>query len=131
MRLIEIEIIAAVLIVFFGWGCGSFLTPEFVEAMARDQASFCALADTRGGAGGIVGGMTGGYGQSSLYFCRSNQPNARIEMKPDGAISIEHGGGGVTVPTDPLYVEPRAPGYSNIIPQKSTVPATPILLLVR
>ena len=71
-------------------GCVT-LDAKLVEALAKDKASFCASVDTRGGAGGIVGGATGGYGQSTLSFCRSGMREAKVTLSPDGAISIEHG----------------------------------------
>lgn len=78
--------------------CSSVLTPEVIRELAQDQASFCAVGDIRGGAGGgaiAAPGvpMTGAYGQSTVMFCRSNQPNARISAKPDGSIEIQHGSG--------------------------------------
>lgn len=71
-------------------GCSS-LTPELIEALAKDNASFCARADTRGGVGSIVA-PSGGYGQATLEFCRSNRPNTKVTLSSDGSISIEHGG---------------------------------------
>ena len=71
-------------------GC-STIDPAVIEALAQDQASICALGDIRGGAGSLLGGAGGGYGQSTLSFCRSNQPNATITLTPDGSISIQHG----------------------------------------
>jgi hypothetical protein len=74
-------------------GC-TFLTPELIHALASDSASFCALSDVRGGAGALVmPAPSGGYGQGTLVFCRSNRANARLTVLPDGAISIEHGAG--------------------------------------
>jgi len=67
------------------------LSPELVSALSKDDASFCVAADVRGGAGGIIGGATGGYGQSTLILCRSQMPDAKISISPDGSISIEHG----------------------------------------
>ncbi len=71
-------------------GCSSTFTPEMIEALAKDSASFCAQSDIRGGAGTIMA-PSGGYGQSTLSFCRSNQKEAKVSIAPDGAISIEHG----------------------------------------
>ena len=72
-------------------GCGS-LTPELIKALAEDKASFCASHDVRGGAGALLA-PTAGYGQATLSFCRSNQPNAKVSLSSDGTISIEHGAG--------------------------------------
>ena len=70
-------------------GCSS-LTAEMIAALSKDNASFCALNDIRGGAGAIIG-AAGGYGQGTFNFCRSNHANAKITLSPDGSISIEHG----------------------------------------
>ena len=70
-------------------GC-STLTPELINALSNDPASFCALMDTRGGVGSIVA-PAGRYGQATLTFCRSAMPNAKITLHTDGSISIEHG----------------------------------------
>lgn len=72
-------------------GCSTALTPELVDALAKDSASMCIAGDIRGGAGGIIGGMTGGYGQSTLHMCRSNRDNVKITLGVDGSMSIEHG----------------------------------------
>ena len=70
--------------------CVSF-TPEMIEALAKDKASFCAKLDASGGAGAVAAfAPSGGYGSSSLAFCRSNQPNAKVTMNKEG-ISIQHG----------------------------------------
>lgn len=71
-------------------GCGT-LSPELVDALAKDNASMCLAADLRGGAGGIIGGATAGYGQSTFHLCRSNRDNVKITMGVDGSVSIEHG----------------------------------------
>lgn len=69
----------------------SSLTPEMIEALAKDDASVCISTDVRGGAGAVAGVPTGGYGQATGNLCRSKMPNAKIELKPDGSISIQHG----------------------------------------
>ena len=66
------------------------LDDKLVNALAKDDASFCASTDIRGGVGSVVGGAGGGYGQSTLSFCRSNHANATVTLKPDGEISITH-----------------------------------------
>ena len=66
------------------------ITPELIEALAKDKASFCLNNDIRGGVGTLLT-PGGGYGQSTLSFCRSNQPNAIVTLQADGSISIEHG----------------------------------------
>lgn len=71
-------------------GC-STLSPELVDALAKDTASMCVAGDIRGGAGGIIGGATGGYGQSTFHMCRSNRDNVKITLGVDGSMSIEHG----------------------------------------
>ncbi len=71
-------------------GCSSTFTPEMVEALSKDSASFCFTSDVRGGAGTIMA-PSGGYGQSTMSFCRSNQTEAVISISSDGTISIEHG----------------------------------------
>jgi hypothetical protein len=70
-------------------GC-SFLTPELVAALSKDNASFCASSDVRGGVGSVLA-PAGGYGQGTFAFCRSNFPNASVSLKPDGSIAIQHG----------------------------------------
>jgi L-aminopeptidase/D-esterase-like protein len=75
---------------FVAGGC-SPISPELVQALAKDNASFCAMGDIRGGAGAISMPAPGGYGQGTLAFCRSNRANARLTVLPDGSISIEHG----------------------------------------
>ena len=70
-------------------GCSSFLTPELIKELAKDNASFCAQSDIRGGVGTIVA-PAGGYGQGTLSFCRSNHEKAKVTLTPDGSISIEH-----------------------------------------
>jgi hypothetical protein len=70
-------------------GCFGF-SKEMLEALAHDTASFCGKVSASGGAGGMAGMLpSGGYGTSTLEFCRSNQPNARVTMDDKG-ISIEH-----------------------------------------
>lgn len=75
-------------------GCSLPLTPELVEALSHDTASFCAKAGVRGGAGAAtlapVPVPAGGYGSADLEFCRSNFPGAKVTLAPDGSISIEH-----------------------------------------
>ena len=77
---------------FLAVGCSPTLTPELINSLALDTASFCAQGDIRGGVGTLMS-PSGGYGQSTMAFCRSNQPNAKITLKPDGEISIQHGEG--------------------------------------
>lgn len=77
---------------FLAVGCTSSLTPELIRELAIDKASFCARGDIRGGVGTLMS-PSGGYGQSTLSFCRSNQANAKITLKPDGEITIQHGDG--------------------------------------
>ena len=79
-----------VLLACYQFGGCTTIDPAIIEALAKDPASVCITGDVRGGAGGIIGGATGGYGQSSLAFCRSQMPNAKIQLLPDGTISIEH-----------------------------------------
>jgi hypothetical protein len=78
--------------VVLGLGTGgcSLLTPELIAALSKDTASFCAQSDIRGGVGTILT-PAGGYGQSTLAFCRSNYPDSLVTLKPDGSISIQHG----------------------------------------
>jgi len=70
-------------------GCFS-LTPEMIAALAKDNASFCAKLEASGGAGALSMVPTGGYGASSLMFCRSMQANARVSITKD-SIVIQHG----------------------------------------
>lgn len=70
-------------------GCVS-LTPQMVRELAKDDASVCISTDVRGGAGAVAGMPTGGYGQATGNLCRSKMPNAKIELRPDGSISITH-----------------------------------------
>ena len=66
------------------------ITPELITALSNDSASFCMNTDIRGGVGTLLT-PGGGYGQSTLSFCRSNQPKATVTLQADGTISIEHG----------------------------------------
>lgn len=80
-----------VLVVYFGLsvsGC-STLSPELIEALAKDDASFCATADVRGGVGSVVA-PSGGYGQSTTSFCRARKDAATVTLGADGSISIKH-----------------------------------------
>ena len=69
-------------------GCNA-LTPALVKALAEDDASFCATADVRGGVGSVVA-PSGGYGQSTVSFCRARKDGATITLQADGSISIHH-----------------------------------------
>ena len=69
-------------------------TPNYaklVKALASDPASFCLSTDTRGGIGGVAAGASAGYGQTSLLLCRSQIPDAKMAILPDGTIVISHG----------------------------------------
>lgn len=68
------------------------LTPELVAALGKDDASICMSTDIRGGVGAVPS-LAGGYGQATNYICRSKMPDAQIELKADGSISIKHGAG--------------------------------------
>ena len=76
-------------------GCQLPLTPEVIEALAKDGASVCGRAGIRGGAGAMplasAAVPVGGYGSAELEFCRSNYPNASVSMTPGGALTITHG----------------------------------------
>ena len=72
-------------------GCSS-LDPKLIDALAKDDASICISTDIRGGVGAVPS-MAGGYGQATTNICRSKMPNAKVEIKPDGSISIQHGSG--------------------------------------
>lgn len=67
----------------------SSIDSALIAELAKDQASFCARADTRGGLGSLIA-PAGGYGQGTLEFCRSNHPGAKVILGPDGSITIEH-----------------------------------------
>jgi hypothetical protein len=85
--------LATLALAFMLSGCSATLTPELIAALAKDDASFCGASDIRGGAGGgglLAGAMTGGWGQSTFTFCRSNHAGAKVTVSPDGSISIEH-----------------------------------------
>lgn len=82
------KIIAVMLLGLSLSGC-SVLTPELIQALSNDTASFCFTSDIRGGVGTLLT-PGGGYGQGTTSFCRSNQPNATVTLSPDGSISIEH-----------------------------------------
>jgi len=66
------------------------LSPELIHELANDDASICITTDLRGGTGGLAAGI-GGYGQGTTTLCRSKFPNAKLVVKPDGSMSIEHG----------------------------------------
>ena len=90
MRNVLAYISALCLVVGLG-GCSS-LSPELVQALANDDASICISSDVRGGVGAVPS-MAGGYGQATTGLCRSKMPDAQIELKADGSISIKHGAG--------------------------------------
>ncbi len=75
-------------------GCSVPLTPELIKELAKDNASFCARAGVRGGAGAVAivpaPVPSGGYGSAEVEFCRSNHDGATVKLSPDGSISIEH-----------------------------------------
>mgnify|MGYP001565595388 FL=1 len=72
-------------------GCAPPLTADLIKALSNDTASFCARSGIRGGVGALVGGVSGGYGSAEFEFCRSNYPNSKVTLSPDGSISITHG----------------------------------------
>lgn len=74
---------------------------KVIDALARDNASFCGTATTWGGAGAVAIAPTavpvvpsGGAGYASVDFCRTNAPNSMIIRDKDGTIRIAHGWGG-------------------------------------
>ena len=67
------------------------IDPKLIEALAKDDASICASSDTRGGAGGIIGGATGGYGSHTMMLCRSGKDTATLTIRPDGSMSVQNG----------------------------------------
>ena len=83
-----LRFVAVVVLVLGLAGCTA-LSPELVEALAKDDASFCATADIRGGVGSVVA-PSGGYGQSTISFCRARKDAATITLQADGSISIQH-----------------------------------------
>lgn len=83
-------VVASLFVVFAAAGC-SPLSSEMLKALASDESSVCFSSDIRGGAGMVAGMPTGGYGQTTNTLCRSKMPNAKMEVKPDGSISIQHG----------------------------------------
>lgn len=73
-------------------GCAT-LDADMIRELAKDEASFCAHAGARGGAGGgglAMGALSGFYGSGEFSFCRSNHDGAKITLGADGSISIEH-----------------------------------------
>jgi len=70
-------------------GC-SAMSPEQLTALGNDGASFCAVADARGGVGAVAGAPAGGYGQATLTVCRTNSPNSTLTVGPNGTMSIQH-----------------------------------------
>lgn len=85
-----IAVLMAVALSMTAAGCAA-VSPELIEALAKDEASACFVADVRGGAGAVVGSMSGGYGQSSVRFCRSNKDQATVTMTAEGQITIQNG----------------------------------------
>jgi hypothetical protein len=85
-----IRFLSALYLVVGLGGCTA-LTPDLIAQLAKDDASICVSTDIRGGVGAVAGVPTGGYGQATGNFCRSKMPNAKIELKSDGSISIQHG----------------------------------------
>jgi L-aminopeptidase/D-esterase-like protein len=86
----EAVIVSALVLVAGLMGCTT-ISPEMVEALSKNDASVCASGDVRGGAGAVAGVPSGGYGQGTMTFCRSGKPNAKLEIKPDGSMSITNG----------------------------------------
>ena len=82
-------LLALVMVGLLG-GCSATLTPELIAALAKDEASFCATTDVRGGVGTLAA-PSGGYGQATFSFCRSNKDNATLSVSPDGALSLKNG----------------------------------------
>ena len=70
-------------------GCVT-LDDKLVNALAKDDASFCASTDVRGGVGTITA-PSGGYGQATLKLCRSRMPGAELTLGEDGSMSIKNG----------------------------------------
>ena len=66
------------------------LDHKSVNALAKDDASFCASSDIRGGVGTITA-PSGGYGQATLKLCRSRMPGAELTLGADGSMSIKNG----------------------------------------
>jgi hypothetical protein len=85
-----LALLSALCLVFGLSGCVQ-LSPELVQALSKDDASFCASLDLRGGAGMIAGMPSGGYGQGTMNLCRSNKDNAKLSIAPDGTMSIQNG----------------------------------------
>lgn len=83
--------ILAGLILMAGLAGCSPLNAELVKALAKDDAAVCVASDIRGGAGMVAGVPSGGYGQGTLNFCRSNKANSKLEIKPDGSMSVTTG----------------------------------------
>ena len=83
------KMLAAIILGLSLSACSVPLTPELIQALSNDTASFCFTSDIRGGVGTLLT-PGGGYGQGTTSFCRSNQPSARVTLSPDGSISIEH-----------------------------------------
>jgi hypothetical protein len=83
--------------VMFLTGCTTLnLTPELVQALAKDEATLCLAHNLQGSAGGAAFTPApmiplAGWGASAFMLCRSNQPNASVSLTPDGGISIQHG----------------------------------------
>ena len=72
-------------------GCAPPLTADVIKALSSDTASFCAKTGVRGGVGAVAMPAAGGYGSAEFEFCRSNYPNSKVTLSPDGSISITHG----------------------------------------
>jgi hypothetical protein len=78
-------------------GCTTLnLTPELVQALAKDEATLCLAHNLQGGAGGAAFTPApmiplAGWGASAFILCRSNQPDAKVTLSPTDGISIQHG----------------------------------------
>ncbi len=82
-------------LLLFVVGCSPTLTPELIEALSKDKASFCASIVGSGGAGGMTISPVpvipvAGYGYGRITFCRSNHEKAKLSINPEGVVSIEH-----------------------------------------
>ena len=65
-----------------------------MTALAESNSSACMVTGASGGAGAMpvapVPVPSGGWGNATFTFCRSNQPGSKIEVN-DSIINIEHG----------------------------------------
>lgn len=98
--MVRLELGALIALFALATGCVPSMSGKEMAAVVaelkNDSASVCFALTGRGGAGMMAATPVpipaGGYGSGEAFFCRSNQPDARITAE-SGKLTIEHGAG--------------------------------------